>query len=216
MSKPIPKTIPQSQQATRSHPRVKRSAPTPTTHRAIFSRHSSPNLTAKSNFLLRRRAASPQPPSPKRTRSRNRCQRARIQRREFHVYKASRRREYERVTLMAEEIAREEADEHFLSRRDVLRKQDREKTDKRRRKREKVKGRKGARNNGDGGGGVDLDGAMEVSMEDRDGDDEVKAVDDVGVISAMMTKFERNRNGLTDRKNLTWRFDELLSQASVH
>lgn len=86
------------------------------------------------------------------------------------------------MKLMEEEVAREEADSHFATRRDELRKKDKEKTEKRRRKREKAKGRKGVRKDGDSGGGVDSGGAMDVSVEEKEGDDKVKEVDEIGVV----------------------------------
>ncbi|KAI5289539.1 hypothetical protein KEM54_003700 [Ascosphaera aggregata] len=58
---------------------------------------------------------------------------------EFHVYKAARRREYERVRLMKEELAKEKKDAEFERRREEARKKDAEKTEKNRRKREKRK-----------------------------------------------------------------------------
>lgn len=58
---------------------------------------------------------------------------------EFHVYKASRRREYERMKLMDEELNREKADEEFEKRRAEAKRKDDEKTEKNRRKREKRK-----------------------------------------------------------------------------
>ncbi|KAL1978401.1 hypothetical protein VTN31DRAFT_1260 [Thermomyces dupontii] len=56
---------------------------------------------------------------------------------EFHVYKASRRREYERLRLIEEEVQREKADAEFQRKREELRRKDEEKTEKNRRKREK-------------------------------------------------------------------------------
>jgi hypothetical protein len=64
---------------------------------------------------------------------------------EFHVYKASRRREYERVKLMDEEVAREEADVDFGKKREEQRTRDEEKTEKNRKRREKSKARKGGK-----------------------------------------------------------------------
>lgn len=55
------------------------------------------------------------------------------------MYKASRRREYERVKMMDEEVAREKADEEFEKKRDEMRKKDEEKTGKNRRRRDKKK-----------------------------------------------------------------------------
>jgi hypothetical protein len=58
---------------------------------------------------------------------------------EFHVYKASRRREYERMRLMDEDLKREKADEEFEKQRAETKRKDDEKTEKNRRKREKRK-----------------------------------------------------------------------------
>ncbi|KAG9638120.1 Clavaminate synthase-like protein, partial [Aureobasidium melanogenum] len=61
---------------------------------------------------------------------------------EFHVYKASRRREYERLRAMDEEKEAEEKDAEFEARRKEQEKKDAEKTEKNRLKREKARQRK--------------------------------------------------------------------------
>jgi hypothetical protein len=61
---------------------------------------------------------------------------------EFHVYKASRRREYERLRLMDEEVKQEEEEKAARERKEELEKKDREKTEKNRLKREKARLRK--------------------------------------------------------------------------
>src|SRR5579862_5377810 len=61
---------------------------------------------------------------------------------EFHVYKASRRREYERLRLMEEEVRREKEKDEFERRREELRRQDEAKTNKNKAKRDKKKARK--------------------------------------------------------------------------
>lgn len=61
---------------------------------------------------------------------------------EFHVYKASRRREYERLRLMDEEVRVEKATEEFEKTREELERRDEEKTRRNREKREKMKARK--------------------------------------------------------------------------
>jgi hypothetical protein len=61
---------------------------------------------------------------------------------EFHVYKASRRREYERLRLMDEEVKEEEEEKAAREKREELEKKDREKTEKNRLKREKARLRK--------------------------------------------------------------------------
>ena len=62
---------------------------------------------------------------------------------EFHVYKASRRREYERIKLMEEGVAKEEADAQFEKKRVEMRRKDEQKTGKNRKRREKRKGKDG-------------------------------------------------------------------------
>lgn len=62
------------------------------------------------------------------------------------MYKASRRREYERLRLMQSEVDREKNDESWEKEREEARRKDEEKTEKNRRRREKrknVKGKKG-------------------------------------------------------------------------
>ena len=61
---------------------------------------------------------------------------------EFHVYKASRRREYERLRLMDDEVRKEEDEKDFRKRKEEQDRLDREKTDKNRAKREKARARK--------------------------------------------------------------------------
>ncbi|KAI4722376.1 hypothetical protein E4T48_01230 [Aureobasidium sp. EXF-10727] len=61
---------------------------------------------------------------------------------EFHVYKASRRREYERLRAMDEEKETEEKDAEFAVKRAEQEKKDAEKTEKNRLKREKARLRK--------------------------------------------------------------------------
>ncbi|KAK5148043.1 hypothetical protein BJ546DRAFT_1028219 [Cryomyces antarcticus] len=63
---------------------------------------------------------------------------------EFHVYKASRRREYERLRQMDEETEKEKKDREFEEQRLEAMKRDEEKTRKAREKREKAKARKKA------------------------------------------------------------------------
>ncbi|KAI8964959.1 hypothetical protein F5Y11DRAFT_314164 [Daldinia sp. FL1419] len=74
---------------------------------------------------------------------------------EFHVYKASRRREYERLRRMDEEVSQEKAKEEFERSKEEREKRDDEKTRKNREKREKAKARKAKGKNGGGGGNND-------------------------------------------------------------
>ena len=61
---------------------------------------------------------------------------------EFHVYKASRRREYERLRVMDDEVEREEKEREFRARREEMRSKDEEKLSKNQAKRAKMKARK--------------------------------------------------------------------------
>jgi hypothetical protein len=71
---------------------------------------------------------------------------------EFHVYKASRRREYERLRAMDEEVKKEEDEKEFAKRKEELEKKDKEKTEKNRLKREKARQRKEKAKKGGQGG----------------------------------------------------------------
>ncbi|KAI6092758.1 hypothetical protein F4821DRAFT_223218 [Hypoxylon rubiginosum] len=82
---------------------------------------------------------------------------------EFHVYKASRRREYERLRRMDEEVARERAEENFEKTKEEREKRDDDKTRRNREKREKAKARKAKAKNGGGGGGNGAGGASDKS-----------------------------------------------------
>lgn len=62
---------------------------------------------------------------------------------EFHVYKAARRRENERIRLMDEEVKKERDEKEFVEKTEELRKMDDEKTNKNRRRRMKRKEKKG-------------------------------------------------------------------------
>ncbi|CUS15668.1 unnamed protein product [Tuber aestivum] len=63
---------------------------------------------------------------------------------EFHVYKAARRREYERIRLMEEEVKREAEEKAFRERAEELKKRDAAKTEKNRRRRRKLREGKAA------------------------------------------------------------------------
>lgn len=73
------------------------------------------------------------------------------------MYKASRRREYERLRLMQSEIDNEKNKETWEKEREEAKRRDEEKTEKNRRRREKKKttrGKKGGENGGNVGGGT--------------------------------------------------------------
>ncbi|KAK4197212.1 hypothetical protein QBC40DRAFT_181642 [Triangularia verruculosa] len=102
---------------------------------------------------------------------------------EFHVYKAARRREYERLRQMEEETAAEKAQREFEEERLERKRKDEEKTRKNREKRNKKKMNKGkggsksvtpqpttATTNGkDGGEDKGTDGKEEDSRGDKEG-----------------------------------------------
>ncbi|KKY38081.1 hypothetical protein UCDDA912_g01838 [Diaporthe ampelina] len=78
---------------------------------------------------------------------------------EFHVYKAARRREYERLRLMDDEVRREDEAREFAEKKTEAERRDDEKTRRNREKRDKMKARKGrakaaAQKNGSGAGGA--------------------------------------------------------------
>ncbi|KAI4138439.1 MAG: hypothetical protein L6R39_006787, partial [Caloplaca ligustica] len=126
---------------------------------------------------------------------------------EFHVYKASRRREYERVRQMEEENKVEKADREYEAKKEEMRRKDEEKTKKNQRRREKLKMRKGKGKGGKGdvemaegaviegnneeGGGIGMKklGPAKVPMigvgnwEETFGNEAVaKGVEDAGVV----------------------------------
>jgi len=93
---------------------------------------------------------------------------------EFHVYKASRRREYERLRAMDEEAKKEEDDEKWEREEREKKLKDEEKTRKNREKRNKRKAKKGGSGWGGGGSaGGDL-GKENVSqrLETHEGEDD--------------------------------------------
>ncbi|WPH00421.1 DUF1168-domain-containing protein [Acrodontium crateriforme] len=97
---------------------------------------------------------------------------------EFHVYKASRRREYERLRAMDEEVEKEKADAEFNERREELRKKDEEQAAKNRAKREKAKARQAKKKMGGNGPskeatdgaktGIKKLGAAKIAQQGRD------------------------------------------------
>lgn len=82
---------------------------------------------------------------------------------EFHVYKASRRREYERLRLMDEEVKKEEDEKAFKARKEEQEKKDREKTEKNRAKRLKKRAAQEAKKKGKEGSGAGGKGVTEGS-----------------------------------------------------
>ncbi|EGP91072.1 unnamed protein product [Zymoseptoria tritici ST99CH_1A5] len=81
---------------------------------------------------------------------------------EFHVYKASRRREYERLRMMDEEVQVEEAEKDFQKQKEERERKDQEKLDKNRAKREKAKQRQQKKK---AGGSVEPEGDVDGKKE---------------------------------------------------
>ncbi|THX09510.1 hypothetical protein D6D18_01249 [Aureobasidium pullulans] len=116
---------------------------------------------------------------------------------EFHVYKASRRREYERLRAMDEEKEKEERDGEFEMRKKEQEDRDREKTEKNRVKREKARLRKekgkAGKNKEEGGDGEGQGDVMQkkekfkpnvaVQRNGQNGEAEVgPAVEEQGIV----------------------------------
>ncbi|KAF8253733.1 DUF1168-domain-containing protein [Wilcoxina mikolae CBS 423.85] len=100
---------------------------------------------------------------------------------EFHVYKASRRREYERLRLMDEEVRREEEKLEFERKREEMKKKDDEKTSKNRRRRMKKK---------------------EKSAVKGDTDKEMVDADKIQIANDKIVSAKQNMNGDTKEDEL--------------
>ncbi|TKA70981.1 hypothetical protein B0A55_08036 [Friedmanniomyces simplex] len=155
MSEPIPESIPTSSDR-RSHRPTKKRALTPVSQQsaqveALFAHPDRPiNLPPSSTSLGKNLA----PPLEIVTNVQGSSAGAGSG--EFHVYKASRRREYERLRVMDEEVAREEADREFEAKKAEQRRRDEEVSERNRAKREKAKlrAKKGKAGKAGQGGGV--------------------------------------------------------------
>ncbi|EGC43707.1 DUF1168 domain-containing protein [Histoplasma capsulatum var. duboisii H88] len=139
MSEPIPESIPTSQDPRSKRP-LKRRALTPVSEQAtqIQSLFKDPSKDIRIPGPSKPRTSSSLAPPPEIV-ANVQGSSAGAGSGEFHVYKASRRREYERLKLIEEELKREQADEMFERRREEARRKDEEKTEKNRRRREKKK-----------------------------------------------------------------------------
>ncbi|KAG6024468.1 hypothetical protein E4U19_003681 [Claviceps sp. Clav32 group G5] len=86
---------------------------------------------------------------------------------DFHLYKASRRREYERLREMDEDLKQSQEQEKFEKSRAEKLKRDEERTKKNREKREKMKARKAK---GKTGSGETMSGVKRCQGSSREGD----------------------------------------------
>ncbi|OAX84121.1 hypothetical protein ACJ72_01510 [Emergomyces africanus] len=139
MSEPIPESIPTSQDPRSKRP-LKRRALTPVSEQAtqIQSLFKDPSKDIPIPAPPKPRTSASLAPPPEII-ANVQGSSAGAGSGEFHVYKASRRREYERLKLMEQELKIDQADELFERRREEARRRDEEKTEKNRRKREKKK-----------------------------------------------------------------------------
>ena len=198
MSEPIPESIPTSQDPRSKRP-LKRRALTPVSQQAsqvdaLFARPDRDINIPDGATGSKRSTLAPPPEIVANVQGSS----AGAGSGEFHVYKASRRREYERLKIMDEEVERESADAEFEKRRAEQRKKDEEKTERNRKKREKQKGKKGGKGK-DGGMAQDVKRKVQVqqtingdngddsighpeNMDDEAEDANPKAADGVGVI----------------------------------
>ncbi|KAL2834930.1 hypothetical protein BDW59DRAFT_155750 [Aspergillus cavernicola] len=88
---------------------------------------------------------------------------------EFHVYKASRRREYERLRVMQEEVDREKGESEWARNMEETRRKDEEKTEKNRKRREKRnKAKAGKKKGGSGDSGKGEEDGMDFMKDMRD------------------------------------------------
>lgn len=114
---------------------------------------------------------------------------------EFHVYKASRRREYERVKMMDDEAQKQEDDREWELKREEQRKKDDEKQGKNKKRRQKAKERSNKKKGGNAGEEVtkmDVDAAKVAvgkahaeteadSKQNRIDGGEVRAIEENGI-----------------------------------
>ncbi|KAF6239286.1 hypothetical protein HO173_002547 [Letharia columbiana] len=193
MSEPIPESIPTSSDPRSKRP-LKRRALTPVTQQAsqvdaLFAKPDRDIPIPSSTALAKKSTLSAPPEIVANVQGSS----AGAGSGEFHVYKASRRREYERVKMMDEEVAREKADEEFERKKEETRKKDEEKTGKNRKRREKKKN-KGKDGNGEAdhdNQGGNMNGMSKLDRvtlpglkQDVESGDELPATtaEDVGVI----------------------------------
>ncbi|KAL8799870.1 MAG: hypothetical protein Q9182_005577 [Xanthomendoza sp. 2 TL-2023] len=162
MSEPIPESIPTSADPRSKRP-LKRRALTPVSAQAnqleaLFAKPDIDIPIPSSNGTISKRSTLPPPPEIV---ANVQGSSAGAGSGEFHVYKASRRREYERIRQMEEQVAKETADEEYERKKEELRKRDEEKTNKNKKRREKMKARKGRKGEK---GDVEMEEADEVDV----------------------------------------------------
>ncbi|KAL6240012.1 hypothetical protein BDW75DRAFT_235842 [Aspergillus navahoensis] len=172
MSEPGPSSIPTSADP-RSHRPTKRRAVTPHSEQAsaISSLFRDPSKEIKLPAPSTQRTASSLPAPPEIV-ANVQGSSAGAGSGEFHVYKASRRREYERLRLMQEEVDREKEGAEWQRKQEEVRRKDEEKTEKNRRRREKrnkakAKGDKKCAGVGAGGAAEGGKGTDEMDVTEK-------------------------------------------------
>ncbi|KAL4775368.1 hypothetical protein BDW60DRAFT_204626 [Aspergillus nidulans var. acristatus] len=177
MSEPGPSSIPTSADP-RSHRPTKRRAVSPHSEQAsvINSLFRDPSKEIKLPTATTKRTASSLPAPPEIV-ANVQGSSAGAGSGEFHVYKASRRREYERLRLMQEEVDREKEGAEWQRKQEEVRKKDQEKTEKNRRRREKRNKAKAKGAKKGAGAGADAGGAAEGGK----GSDEMDVTEEKGV-----------------------------------
>ncbi|KAI4201329.1 MAG: hypothetical protein LQ350_003367 [Teloschistes chrysophthalmus] len=201
MSEPIPESIPTSADP-RSHRPLKRRALTPSSAQAnqVEALFAKPDLSIPlPSSTIAKQNGRPVVPPPPEIVANVQGSSAGAGSGEFHVYKASRRREYERLRQMEEDVSKEKADEEYERRVEEMRKRDEEKTGKNRRRREKKKAGKkvkgdeevemGKEREFSGTNGIKKLGPVVLPRNGPDGDDDRqeeevagKSVEDVGIV----------------------------------
>ncbi|KAL4817963.1 hypothetical protein BDW67DRAFT_20191 [Aspergillus spinulosporus] len=177
MSEPGPSSIPTSADP-RSHRPTKRRAVSPHSEQAsvINSLFRDPSKEIKLPTASTQRTASSLPAPPEIV-ANVQGSSAGAGSGEFHVYKASRRREYERLRLMQEEVDREKEGAEWQRKQEEMRRKDQEKTEKNRRRREKRNKAKAKGAKKGAGAGADAG----VAAESGKGPDERDVTEEKGV-----------------------------------
>ncbi|KAI4190972.1 MAG: hypothetical protein L6R41_000422 [Letrouitia leprolyta] len=204
MSEPIPESIPTSSDP-RSRRPLKRRALTPTSAQAsqLDALFANPDIPIPTSTAPPKKSSTLGPPPEIVANVQGSSAGAGSG--EFHVYKASRRREYERVRQMEEQNLAEKAQLEYEERKEEMRRKDEEKTSRNKKRREKAKKRKGGKGEkgdvtmgegeeSDGAGGKENLGKKKLGAaklpvnrdkEEKDGDEDdtvMKSVEDVGVV----------------------------------